>query len=372
MIFIFSLGINNDVKEIRTTIKIQYSVSITFMNIWINSENTMNNYHPYNTFLSFRFVCRLFLLIITVFSLTSCGSRKVIVNALDEKEANEILVFLSNKGIDAVKVKAETESGGGNKAVLWNISVESSQSNEAMAKLNQAGLPRRRGQNLLGIFSSSSLVPSGMQEKIRFQAGLAEQIASTIRKIDGILEADVNISYPEEDPLNPNAPKQKVTASVYVKHSGVLDDPNAHLMSRIKRLVASGVNNLDYDNVAVIGDRARYSENPLGGFQGSLGDDERPIVNVWSLSLAKDSLSRFRFLFFSFIVTLFILATLLGWVLWKVFPILKQVGFKEFKSIKPLSLESLLESLKPSEAKPETQEQKESDQPSKDEDTSAT
>lgn len=283
------------------------------------------------------FIRQIFLFLMIACVLSSCESRKVIVNALDEKEANEILVFLSNKGVDANKVRAESEGGGGSKAVLWNISVESSQSNEAMALLNQAGLPRRRGQNLLGIFSNSSLVPSGMQEKIRFQAGLAEQIASTIRKIDGILDADVQISYPEEDPLNPNAPKQKVTASVYVKHSGVLDDPNAHLVTRIKRLVAAAVNNLDYDNVTVIGDRARYSESSLGGFQGSLNEDERPFVNVWSVVVAKDSLGRFQFFFFSFIVIIIVLLSLLLWVLWKVLPVIQSAGgFKKMFSLSPI------------------------------------
>lgn len=188
------------------------------------------------------------------------------MNNLDEREANEIIVFLSTKGIPATKVQAASEGGAGpGKAVMWNIVVDSDQANEAMGLLNQVGLPRRRSENLLGIFSNVGLVPSGMQEKIRYQAGLAEQIASTIRKIDGVLDADVQISFPEEDPLNPNANKQKITASVYVKHNGILDDPNAHLTSRIKRLVSGSINGLDYDNVTVIGDRARYSESTIGG-----------------------------------------------------------------------------------------------------------
>ncbi|MDP1879387.1 MAG: type III secretion inner membrane ring lipoprotein SctJ [Parachlamydiaceae bacterium] len=273
-----------------------------------------------------RFLPQVFLFLMISFLLTSCESRKVIVNGLEEKEANEILVFLSNKGIDATKVKAETEGGGGAKAVMWNISVESSRTNEAMAYLNQAGLPRRRSQNLLNIFSNTSLVPSGMQEKIRYQAGLAEQIASTIRKIDGILDADVQISYPTEDPLNPTAEKEKATASVYVKHSGVLDDPNAHLITRIKRLVAASVNGLDYDNVTVIGDRARYSETPLGSFQGSLNEDERPFVNVWSIIVAQDSVGRFQTFFFSFIVIILLLLSLLIWLLWKFFPLVQELG----------------------------------------------
>ncbi len=293
------------------------------------------------------FFHHLILWIVLASLLTGCESRRIIVNGLDEKEANEILVFLSNKGINANKVQAinEAAGGGSGKAVLWNISVESSQANEAMALLNQVGLPRRRGQNLLGIFSNVGLVPSGMQEKIRYQAGLAEQIASTIRKIDGVLDADVQISFPDEDPLNPGSYKQKITASVYIKHSGVLDDPNAHLITRIKRLVAGSVPGLEYDNVTVIGDRARFSEAPLGGFQGSLNEEERPYVNVWSLIIAKNSLSRFRLIFFSFTITLLILLLALIWILWKLLPLIRKAGgMKKLFSLQQLEVNQLAES----------------------------
>lgn len=281
----------------------------------------------------FRFFNLAFLLILVSSLLTSCESKRIIVNGLDEKEANEILVFLSSKGVNATKVQAASE-GAGSKGVLWNISVDTSQGNEAMALLNQAGLPRRRGANLLNIFSNVGLVPSGMQDKVRYQAGLAEQIASTIRKIDGVLDADVQISFPDEDPFNPNAPKQKITASVYVKHSGVLDDPNAHLISRIKRLVAGSINGLDYDNVTVIGDRARFTETPIGNFGI---EEERPFVNVWGITVAKSSLFYFRIVFFSFTLIIVLLVLALTWVLWKISPILSKIGgVKKLFSLQPI------------------------------------
>ena len=154
-------------------------------------------------------------------------------------------------------------SGGGGvaKAASFDIIVPESQGVEAMALLNQVGLPRKPSQNLLNIFSNVGLVPSQMQEQIRYRAGLADQIASTIRKIDGILDAEVIISYPEEDPLNPGKFKGKITASVFVKHNGVLDDPNSHLISKIKRLVASSVTGLNYDDVTVIPDLISSPEN---------------------------------------------------------------------------------------------------------------
>ncbi len=78
---------------------------------------------------------------------TSCESKKTIVNGLDEKEANEIWVYLSNKGIDVSKVQS-TEGGGGGggkKAVLWDIQVPSDRAADALSLLNQAGLPRKEG-----------------------------------------------------------------------------------------------------------------------------------------------------------------------------------------------------------------------------------
>lgn len=282
--------------------------------------------------------CFILLICLCLPLLTSCGSRKTIVNGLEEKEANEILVFLSSKNVDATKAESvkAAGAGGGKVAQLWDIEVPADQAIEAMSFLNQAGLPRRRSQSLLGIFTGAGLVPSEMEQKIRYQAGLAEQIASIIRKIDGILDTEVQISFPEEDPLNPGVSKGKITASVYVKHNGVLDDPNSHLITKIKRLVAASVTGLDYDNVTVISERARYSENQLNP---SAIDDEKQFVSVWTLIIAKESLTRFRIIFFTF--TLLILFLLLGllWLCWKLYPLLKtHGGLKELFKVKPLQV----------------------------------
>lgn len=275
-----------------------------------------------------RFFTLFLFVIASIISFSSCESRKTIVNGLDEKEANEILVFLAGKNIDAAKVvsKEGAGAGGGSKITLWDIAVDSSKATEAMAVLNANGLPRRRGQNLLDLFSAGGLVPSEMQEKIRYQAGLAEQIASTIRKIDGILECDVQLSFPEEDPLNPQAQKGKATASVYVKHQGVLDDPNSHLTTKIKRLVASSVNGLDFDNVTVIGDRARFSDVSIEGGKSRGPSEKMEYTRVWSIVLAKDSLLRFQIIFFSFSLIILVFLLMILWMAWKLYPVLKNHG----------------------------------------------
>lgn len=297
--------------------------------------------------LSYLFLFSFFIL------LTSCESRRTIVNSLEEKEANEILVFLSGKGIDAKKSEAPTGGGGGQKITLWDISVKEEQANEAMSLLNQAGLPRRRSQNLLGIFGNVGLVPSDLEQKIRYEAGLAEQIASTIRKIDGVLDAEVQISFPQEDPLNPGQYKGKITSSVYVKHNGVLDDPNSHLITKIKRLVASSITGLDYDNVTVIPDRARFTEYTPGMAAGG-AEEEKQFVNIWSIIVAKDSVTRFRTVFFSFVILILLLLMAMIWIAWKIHPVLKRYGgFKELLHLHPIKMEP------PAETKPEQPAEKE-------------
>jgi len=265
------------------------------------------------------------LLLAVLVSVTGCSSRRIIINGLEERDANEIMVFLSTKGIVSYKIRAEAEGPGGGGAVLWNLAVPEDQAVEAMSILNANGLPRRRTHNLLDLFTTSGLVPSEMQETIRYQAGLAEQISGTIRKIDGILDADVQLSFPEEDPLNPKDKKGVVTASVFVKHQGVLDDPNSHLVTKIRRLVASSVQGLKFEDVTVISDRGRFSEgNVQARFRSLPGNVE--LVRVWGVTIAQQAVGRFQTIFFSVIalLSLFVLTTL--WLLWKVLPVAKQCG----------------------------------------------
>ncbi len=221
----------------------------------------------------------------------------------------------------------------------WNISVKADQKREAMAILSQAGLPRRPVQNLLDLFKDSGLVPSELQQEIRYQTGLAEQIAGVIRKMDGIVDAEVQLAFPKEDPLNPNAKKGKISASVYVKHTGVLNDPNSLVISRIRSLVSGSVPELSYDNVTVVPDLARYREaTPSGGEEGMKSGD-KPLVSIWTIIIAKESVTRFRIIFFSFFVTVVILLVLLSLLIFRIMPILHAAktsgSLLSFKRIHP-------------------------------------
>lgn len=306
----------------------------------------------------FRYITQLplwlFAALVLILVLPSCASQKTIINGLEEREANEIIVFLASKNIEATKVKTKSDTpGGGGAASLYDIAVASDKATEAMAILNANGLPRRRAQNLLELFTASGLVTSDMQQKIRYQAGLAEQIASTIRKIDGILDADIQLSFPEEDPLNPNKLKGAVTASVFVKHQGVLDDPNSHLITKIRRLVASSVQGLSFDNVTVIADRARFSEaTPIQAASPSNVE----LVKVWGVVVARQSVGYFQTIFFIFVALLAVFVLLTIWLLYKAIPVARHTGGIRFLfSTHPLVAEepTTVETEEESTGKPE-------------------
>ncbi len=260
-----------------------------------------------------------------------------VVNQVEEKEANEIIVFLASKGISAQKIPAVETGipGGANSGQSWNITVEGKDTTKAMALLNQYGLPRKQGTNLLELFAKQGLMSSDKEETIRFQAGLAEQLKNTILKIDGIIDADVQISFPIEE-TQPGEKPPQITAAVYVKHQGVFENPNEHLETKIKRLVSGSIAGLEYDKVSVIADRSRFTEVSLDPNKElfSAKDRRGDLVSIWSLVMTQKSLGRFRAILFTLIFLILLFGSLLVWILYKNYPkMAKQLHFS-FPSFK--------------------------------------
>jgi type III secretion protein J len=254
---------------------------------------------------------------------------------------------------------AQASSTGSKTQTSWNISVKKNDKMRALSLLNMNGLPRRKGESLLSLFQKQGLVSSEMEDKIRYQAGLAEQIAHTIRKIDGVLDADIQISFPQEESLPGQAAEDRtVTASVYVKHQGVLDNPNSHLIIKIKRLVSSAIQKLEFDNVTVIADRALFSEPMI---KDTLADPD--ILSVWGILMVRESLFRFQALFVSMII-LFILTTFtVGWMFWKLHLVLPMLGgATSLFSVSPWNLTSNQEEEEEDEEYEEEEEEEEEEE----------
>ncbi|MCB1107882.1 MAG: type III secretion inner membrane ring lipoprotein SctJ [Chlamydiia bacterium] len=263
---------------------------------------------------------------------SGCESSREVVSNISEKEANIILVLLESKGIPANKqMAASTGIGAEGSASKYSIMVPEKYSIEAIAYLNQNGLPKEKGTTLLELFAKQGLMTSDKEETIRYQAGLAQQLTNTILMIDGVIDANVQISFPpQETGLGQEEEKREITAAVYVKHQGVIDDPNIHLENKIKRLISGSVTGLDINNVTVVSDRSRFTDITLEQMPEALGGRPGEYVSVWNIVMSKNSVSRFRFLFFFITFVAVVLAIILGWISWKFYPQLKkQGGLKE-------------------------------------------
>lgn len=260
---------------------------------------------------------------------TGCDSGREVVSNIDEREANIVLVLLESKGIPASKTAAATTAiGGEGGGAKYSIMVPEKYSIEAIAYLNQNGFPRTKGTTLLDLFAKQGLMTSDKEETIRYQAGLAQQLTNTIMMIDGVIDANVQLSFPPEETAlaGQQAEQKRITAAVYVKHQGVIDDPNIHLENKIKRLISGSVSGLDINDVTVVSDRSRFTDITLEQMPEALGGKPGEYVSIWNIVMSKKSALRFRVLFFIITAIAVLLAIILGWISWKFYPQLKKKG----------------------------------------------
>lgn len=264
-----------------------------------------------------------------LFLFTACDANREVVSNIDEKEANVILVLLESKGIPASKSAAATSAlGGDGSGTKYSIMVPEKYSIEAIAYLNQNGFPKPKGATLLSLFAKQGLMTSDKEETIRYQAGLAQQLTNTLMMIDGVIDANVQLSFPPQEVAlgGQEVEPKRITAAVYVKHQGVIDDPNTHLENKIKRLISGSVSGLDINDVTVVSDRSRFTDISLEHMPEALGGKPGEYVSIWNIVMNKKSVTRFRVLFFVITAIAVILAIVLGWISWKFYPQLKKKG----------------------------------------------
>ena len=248
--------------------------------------------------------------------MTSCDEKVSVITGVDERQANQIVVFLASKGVEAEKMVGIVKEDGS--ILNWKINVSEDDRIKALAVLNHVGLPRKFGATLLQLFAKEGFISTEREEQIRFQSGLATELANTIKKIDGILDAVVWVSLPQDEAGVTLDKPQDVCASVYIKHDGILQDPNFQLESKIKRLVSASVPELEYGKVSVVSDRSRFTDTSLFDEQKRAKKSDN--VMIWSMMMSKDSVLRFKCLF-AFLVFL-LLASMggLGWLVYLQYP----------------------------------------------------
>jgi type III secretion protein J len=180
---------------------------------------------------------RLFLGLLLAFLLTACND--VLFAKLSESQANEVLAALSEAGIPAIKEPVDDTT--------WRIEVPSDKVGTALLFLRARALPSQPRATMGEVFKKDGLISSPTEERARYNFALQEDIASTLRRIDGVVDARVHVAIPHNDPLSDRV--VPVSASVFLKYRRPLDIDL--VAPQIKALVTASVEGLDYRNIAL-------------------------------------------------------------------------------------------------------------------------
>lgn len=163
-----------------------------------------------------------------------------VASGLEEAQANVIVVALDQAGLFAEK-EADPAAEG-----RFRVLVERSESARAIARMREEELPPPASVgNSIG---KGSLVPSQLAEHAQYVTAVSGELEKSLRGIDGVKSARVHLSLPQRDAFS-DAPRDRPTASVLVKHRGATAPIDAH---ELKRLVAGAAPGLSPEDVAVV------------------------------------------------------------------------------------------------------------------------
>ncbi len=182
------------------------------------------------------------LLAVAAAALALTGCSVPVAAALDEGDANRVVVALDQAGIDASK-EADPQAEG-----KFRVSVPRDDAARALTTMRDEELPRAKAKGLLDAADRGQLVPSQAAEHAQLVAGLAGELERTLGSVDGVLAARVHLNLPPRDALR-DGPQPKATASVLLEHRGTTP-PLAP--ESIQRLVSGGAPGLAPADVAVV------------------------------------------------------------------------------------------------------------------------
>ena len=159
----------------------------------------------------------------------------VIFDQLSETESSEILAAISDMNID---VKVDGDS----------IMVPEADESKVRMQLATAGYPKN-GLSYYLIEENSGMLTTDYERKQYMNMQLQERIAASIKTLDGVKDAVVTITVPEDDVFYLQE-KEKPTASViiHMKDGSTLTESQ---ITGIQNLVAKSVTGLTKENIAL-------------------------------------------------------------------------------------------------------------------------
>jgi type III secretion protein J len=187
-------------------------------------------------------------------ALTGCAGEEIL-HGLEERQANEVLVALDERGVAASK---EREDGAEER---WRVEVARGEGARAQRILAERDLPRERPPGFGDVFSKGSMIPTPTEEHARYLHALGGELARSVEAIDGVVEARVHLGLAQADPLRPgerSAPRGAVLVKCRVASCSAV----RALEAGIRAIVAGAVDGLDGAAVSVVFAEAAESAAP--------------------------------------------------------------------------------------------------------------
>jgi type III secretion protein J len=180
------------------------------------------------------------LALVAALLLAGCGAKVDLLATIAERDANEVMAELLNKGISVTKVAGKDGNVG--------LQVNQSDMARAVDILRVAGLPRESFKAIGQVFSKDGLISSPVEERARYLYALSQELSGTLANLDGVLFARVHLVLPERGTgLDKGSPS---SAAVFIKHRVEYDIEL--LQPQVRRLVANSIPDLSVDRVTVV------------------------------------------------------------------------------------------------------------------------
>lgn len=187
-----------------------------------------------------------------IFFITRPSYENLFSGSLDSKEIGEISKILQDNNVEHKLV-----DGGS------MIQVKAKDRDQAQLTLSQAGYPKG-GMTFKDALGSINLSTTESDKKKIFKEYDEQKIAGSLKKIDDVSDAVVNLSLPEQEVFLGDDKGQVPTAAVLIEARNTLSKKQ---VDGIARFVAASVEGLDVKNVRVI-------DKESGNLLNDPGDDD--------------------------------------------------------------------------------------------------
>lgn len=171
-------------------------------------------------------------------------TRTELLQALDERQANEVVSVLLRHNIDAQK-RLQGKDG-------FVVRVASNDLADAIDLIAQQQLPSQPRTQISAQFPSDAMVSTPLGERARLLSAIEQRLEETLATLDGVQSARVHVSYdagPVASSLQQRTPPAMHVAAVLAHVQGADEEV---LLQRVKRLLRNAFVDVSYDNVSVL------------------------------------------------------------------------------------------------------------------------